>query len=93
MIFDTPFVTIPEIDIGGKYSNQVATLESKIDALTLDMREVLDKLNMIKTAFDRSFDIELDVLPERKFGIEKQCECKDSFTDRDPDYPNVYNPL
>ena len=93
-------------EVGGRYSNQVASLGDKIDALilslggrdymidaevtelehqvdrlefkvdnlVLDVRELLDKLDMIKTAFDRSFDIELDVLPERKLGVEKQRE-------------------
>ena len=59
--------------------HQVDRLEFKVDNLVLDVRELLDKLDMIKTAFDRSFDVELDVLPERKFGIEKQCKCGNGF--------------
>ena len=98
-------------EVGGRYSNQVASLgdkidvlllelrgreymidaevtelehqvdrlEFKVDNLVLDVRELLDKLDMIKTAFDRSFDVELDVLPERKLGIEKQCKCGNGF--------------
>ena len=66
------------IGLGGTYSNQVATLEAKIDALALDVRSMEDKLDMIKTAFDRSFDIKLDVLPERHYGVLKSsCTCKD----------------
>ena len=71
MIFDTPFVTIPEIDIGGKYSNQVATLEAKIDALTLDMRKVLDRLDRVeiygKSPGYTAFEVERD----RQAGIDR----------------------
>ena len=51
---------IDEILFGGTYSNQVSTLEAKIDALALGMHSIEDKLDMIKTAFDRSLDIELE---------------------------------
>ena len=69
---------IDEILFGGTYSNQVSTLEEKIDALALGMHSIEDKLDMIKTAFDRSFDIELDALPERHYGVLKSsCTCKD----------------
>ena len=108
-------------EVGGRYSNQVASLgdkidvllselrgrgymidaevtelehqvdrlEFKVDNLVLDVRKFSDKLDMIKTAFDRSFDIELDVLPERKLGIEKQCKCgngKDEVYGKSPSY-------
>ena len=35
------------IGLGGTYSNQVATLEAKIDALTLDVRSMEDKLDIV----------------------------------------------
>ena len=38
---------IDEIKLGGTYSNQVATLEAKIDALTLDVRSMEDKLDIV----------------------------------------------
>ena len=53
--------------------HQVDRLEFKVDNLVLDVRELLDKLDLVLKG--------------------TQCECKDSFTDRDPDYPNMYNPL
>ena len=39
--------SVGEIKLGGTYSNQVATLEAKIDALTLDVRSMEDKLDIV----------------------------------------------
>ena len=68
---------VGEIRLGGTYSNQVALLEAKIDALTLDVRSIEDKL-----------DIVLLNLPKDNTSIEKilddwyardlsSCECGD----------------
>ena len=38
---------IGEITLGGTMGNEFAMLEAKIDALTLDVREVLNKLDIV----------------------------------------------
>ena len=61
--------------------HQVDRLEFKVDNLVLDVRKFSDKLDMIKTAFDREYFA--------KLGIEKQCKCgngKDEVYGKSPSY-------
>ena len=99
---------IDEIRLGGTYSNQVASLGEKVDALVLSLggRDYMidAEVTELEHQVDRlEFKVDNLVLDVRKFSDKLDelnlvlryplCKCGDGLEDRDPDYPNVYNPL